>query len=135
MNIIKRIGEHRILTAKNKQSVSLNFNPLLNSLLTHLKYQENPPASFLLTHWNKILELPAYYCPQTQEYLACEELKIDIHCHQHFWIGIPRALNHGVLPTSMLLYPNAAMVKIDNVLVIDNATQPHQGQASGLLTV
>jgi hypothetical protein len=120
MNIIKRIGEHRILTAKNKQSVSLNFNPLLNSLLTHLKYQEN---------------LPAYYCPQTQEYLACEELKIDIHCHEHFWIGIPRALNHGVLPTSMLLYPNAAMVKIDNVLVIDNATQPHQGQASGLLTV
>lgn len=135
MNIIKRIGDHRILTAKNKQSVALDFNPLLHSLPTHPKYQEKPPASFLLAHWNKILELPAYYCPQTQEYLACEELRIDINCPQHFWIGIPRALNLGILPTSVLLYPDAAMIQVDNVLVIDNATQPHQGQASVPLTV
>ncbi len=118
--MIKLLGNHRVITAKNKTFVTLDFNPLLNSLANNAKFQAVKPEHFILAHWNKILALPAYYCPQSGEYIVAEETEINIQCSEHFWIGISRD-EHNVLPTSVLLYPNAQMVKIDNQLVIDKA--------------
>jgi hypothetical protein len=120
--MIKSLGNHRILTATNKDKIVLDFNPLLDSLINHPKLQESNPIKFLISHWNRVLGLPAYYCPQTGEYLTANETQIDIQCAEHFWVGFDRKDFPGVLPSSGLLYPNATMIKIpDETLIIHKA--------------
>ena len=41
--MIKLLGNHRILTAHNKNFIVLDFNPLLDSLVNHPKLQESNP--------------------------------------------------------------------------------------------
>ena len=117
--MIKLLGNHRILTAHNKNFIVLDFNPLLDSLVNHPKLQESNLITFLISHWNRVLGLPAYYCPQNGEYLTASETKIDIQCAEHFWVGFDRKDFPGVLPSSGLLYPNAMMLKVDDTLIID----------------
>ena len=119
--MIKSLGNHRILAQKDKNFIVLDFNPLLNSLENHPKLQESNPINFLISHWNRVLGLPAYYCPQTGEYLTASETKIDIQCADHFWVGFDRKDFPNILPSSGLLYPNATMLKVDDTLIIDKA--------------
>lgn len=102
---IKRLEDHQIATFRGGQGIVLNFNPLLASLQS----RNNLGKSYLLSHWNKVLELPAYYCPQNQEYLAIPEPLIKIDCAAHFWAGINRGDHPGILPTCVLVYPSAKM--------------------------
>jgi hypothetical protein len=119
--MIKNLGDHRILTQLDKNWVVLDFNPLLNLLVNNPKFQELQPEKFLISHWNKILSLPAYYCPQTGEYIAAKETQIEVQCAEHFWVGFDRKDFPNVLPSSGLLYPNAIMLKVDDTLIIDKA--------------
>ena len=115
---IKRVADHQIATFRSGDGITLNFNPLL-ALISQRK---NLGKSYLISHWNKILELPAYYCPATQQYLAIPEDLIRVDCADHFWAGIPRSEFPGILPTSVLVYPSAKMrPDPDGFLVITKA--------------
>ena len=103
---IKCLDDHQIATFRGGEGIVLNFNPLLETL----KSRKDLGKSYLLSHWNKILELPAYYCPPTQEYWAIPEPLIKVDCAAHFWAGINRGDNPGILPTSVLVYPSAKAV-------------------------
>lgn len=119
--MIKLLGNHRILTQKDNNYIVLDFNPLLISLENHPQLKDSQPITFLISHWNRIIGLPAYYCPQTGEYLSSPETKINIQCSTHLWVGFDRKEFPNVLPSSGLLYPNARMFKNDDVLIIDKA--------------
>jgi hypothetical protein len=119
--MIKTLGNHRILIQGIKDFGVLDFNPLLISLENNAKFQELKPENYLLAHWNKLLKLPAYYCPQTEEYIAVKEDNILIQKHEHFWAGVIKDDFPNTLPTSVLLYPNASMIKVDDTLIIDKA--------------
>jgi hypothetical protein len=119
--MIKNLGNHRILIQGIKDFGVLDFNPLLISLENNAKFQELKPEKYLLAHWNKLLKLPAYYCPQTGKYIAVKEENILIQKHDHFWAGVLKDDFAHTLPTSVLLYPNASMIKVDDTLIIDKA--------------
>jgi hypothetical protein len=113
--MIKLLGNHQILTSNKHGKARLNFLPLLDSFYT--KHGESI-THFLFAHWNKILELPAYYDPITERYFAAPESQIQIMATEHFWEGVQR-IDGSPLPSSCLVYPNATAEWIDKTLVID----------------
>lgn len=120
--IIKSLGNNRLVTVKDGKSVTLDFNPVLNSLVKQEFFSENT-TQYLLSHWNKILELPAYFCPQSQEYFANEEVKIEIKSFEHYWVRIKReregeGAKTNILPSCVLFYPNSKMKLIEEKLII-----------------
>lgn len=129
--MIKNLGNHRILIQGIKNFGVLDFNPLLNSLENNAKFQELKPENFLLAHWNKLLKLPAYYCPQTGEYIAVNEENILIQKQEHFWAGVLKDDFPNTLPTSVLLYPNASMIKVDEILLIDELNNSNENIYDG----
>lgn len=114
--MIKLLGNHQILAADKQNRARLNFSPLVE--LFKLKHPEI--SRFLFAHWNKILELPAYYDPITERYFAAPEDQIQVLSTDHFWEGVQR-VNGSPLPSSCLVYPNATAEWIDKTLVIDKA--------------
>lgn len=113
--IIKSLGNNRLVTVKNGQSVTLDFNPVLNCLSNQNFFIQANSTQFLLSHWNKILALPAYFCPQTQEYIAKEEPSIEIKSFEHYWVGVERT---EILPSCVLFYPNSEMKLFEEKLII-----------------
>lgn len=120
--MIKHIAPHRFIVSHKNQAVLLDFNPLIEVLPKNPHYSEHSTDSYLFAHWNKILALPAYYHPKSEIYIASGELKIDIQCHRHYWLGIPRE-TAKYLPSCVIVYPDAAMIEVDNQLLIDYATE------------
>jgi hypothetical protein len=113
--IIKIIEKNRIATGKDGKSVILNFNKILGELQNLEYFIREKPNNFLLAHWNKILELPAFFCPQTQKYLVEKSANIQIESNEHYWLEID---NHNILPSCVLFYPNASMKVLDGKLII-----------------
>lgn len=111
---IKILGYHQILTAyPNRGKVRLNFQPLVDQIVaTH------GLSNYLFAHWNKVLELPAYYDPNGPAYYAAPEDQIQILSTDHFWEGIQR-VNGSPLPSSCLIYPDAKATWDGKMLVID----------------
>lgn len=113
--IIKNIEKNRIATAKDGKSGTLDFNRILGELHNLEYFIREKPNNFLLAHWNKILKLPAFFCPQTQEYFVAISSNIQIESHEHYWIEID---NHNILPSCVLFYPNASMQVLNGKLII-----------------
>ncbi len=111
---IKTLGEGQVLTAKGKDKVRLNFLPLMANVA-----EKHSLNQYLFAHWNKALQLPAYYDPFAQKYYAAPENQISILAHDHFWEGVER-VNGSPLPSSCLIYPNAVAEWVDKTLVIDS---------------
>ncbi|MBE9204321.1 hypothetical protein IQ218_13840 [Synechocystis salina LEGE 06099] len=110
---IKILGSHQILTAKpNRGKVRLNFQPLVDLVAANYAIDQ-----YLFAHWNKVLELPAYYDPIAVAYYAAPESQIQILSPDHFWEGIER-VNGAPLPSSCLVYPNATAEWFGKVLRI-----------------
>lgn len=116
--MIKNLGNHQILTADKGKKARLNFSPLVE--LIKEKYPDT--FHFLFAHWNKILELPAYYDPIAERYFAAPENQIQVLSTDHFWEGVQR-VNDSPLPSSCLVYPNATAEWLGQTLVIDNHEQ------------
>lgn len=112
-NFVKTLGTGQVLTAKGKDKVRLNFLPLMDLIA-----QKHDLKQYLFAHWNKALQLPAYYDPIAEKYYAAPEPNIVILTHEHFWEGIERVGN-SPLPSSCLIYPNAIAEFVDQTLVID----------------
>jgi hypothetical protein len=112
--LIKILGEGQVLTAKGKDKVRLNFLPLMANIAA-----KHGLKQYLFAHWNKALQLPAYYDPKGNKYYAAPETNIEILAPSHFWEGVER-VNGSPLPSSCLIYPNAVAEWIGAVLVIDS---------------
>ena len=111
---IKILGEGQVLTAKGKEKVRLNFLPLMDVI-----QQKHSLKQYLFAHWNKALQLPAYFDPVANQYYAAPESQITILAPDHFWEGVER-VGGSPLPSSCLIYPNAIAEWIDQTLVIDS---------------
>jgi hypothetical protein len=116
MMFIKTLGEGQVLTAKGKEKVRLNFLPLMENIA-----KKHGLKQYLFAHWNKALQLPAYYDPFAGKYYAAPEDQIQILTPDHFWEGVER-VNGSPLPSSCLIYPDAAAEWVDKTLVIDTVS-------------
>ena len=112
-NIIK-ISHNRIAAITNRKSITLDFNPILDHLANQVFF-EGFENNFLLSHWNKLLALPAYFCPQTQDYFSTESTRIEVLSPKHFWVEVKRT---EILPSCVLYYPNASMGFVEEKLII-----------------
>lgn len=111
---IKNLGKGQVLTANGAVKVRLNFLPLMANI-----DEKHGLKQYLFAHWNKALQLPAYYDPIKGKYYAAPETQIQILAHDHFWEGVER-INGSPLPSSCLIYPNAVAEWIDDTLVINS---------------
>jgi hypothetical protein len=105
MKNISKLSEYKFTVSLSDSSdnLVLNFQPLINFFNLHLLYEE-----FVLCHWRaKVDRNFGWYDFLTRQYYAIDWNNIKISAAK----SIPIQVNETVLPSAVILYPNAHLVK------------------------